>query len=116
MMLESHLKNGDFFDVENHPMSRFVSISVDPIPGAAQGTPNYMIHGLLQLKGVEKPLAFPAQIGASLKADGAEVALANFDFDRTQWNVLYGSGRFYENLGKHLVSDLVTLDLKIVAR
>ena len=65
---------------------------------------------------LEKPLSFKAQIGRLPASEGALLARANFDLDRTEWNVLYGSGKFYEKLGRHLVSDLITLDLKIVAR
>jgi hypothetical protein len=35
-------------------------------------------------------------------------------FDRTHWNVLYGSGRYFQGLGMHLVYDLVDLEIKIV--
>ena len=55
-------------------------------------------------------------IGRSPVGDGSLVARANFDLERTRWNVLYGSGKFYEGLGRRLVSDLITIDLKIVAR
>ena len=36
--------------------------------------------------------------------------------DRTRWNVLYGSGKFYECLGQHLVHDNISLSLHIVTR
>ena len=114
--LERHLQSEDFFDVKNYPQAHFTFSGADPMADAAPGLPNYTVRGRLVLKGVDKPVTFPAQIGHSPEGDGSLVARANFDFDRTQWNVLYGSGRFYENLGKHLVNDLVTLDLKIVAR
>ena len=48
-------------------------------------------------------------------ADGLLAADAHFDIDRTRWNVLYGSGKFYEKLGKHLVSDDISLALKLIA-
>jgi hypothetical protein len=48
--------------------------------------------------------------------DGRLAAEAHFDIDRTQWNVLYGSGKYYEKLGKHLVHDDVTILLKLITR
>jgi hypothetical protein len=48
--------------------------------------------------------------------DGSLTALAQIDIDRTRWNVLYGSGRFFQMLGKHLVNDAITLFVKIVAQ
>jgi polyisoprenoid-binding protein YceI/rhodanese-related sulfurtransferase len=115
-VLEGHLKSDDFFDVEKYPHSSFALDVTKEIAGAPLGSPNYTIRGRLLLKGIEKPLSFPAQVGHAPEGDGSVVARANFDLDRTDWNVLYGSGKFYERLGKHLVSNFITLDLKIVAR
>ena len=115
-LLHSHLRSEDFFDVARHPRASFQLESAEAIPSATPGEPNYVVHGQLLLKGIAHPLSFPAMIDRSPAADGSLVARANFDFDRTRWNVLYGSGKFYEKLGGHLVSDLITLDLKIVAR
>jgi len=49
-----------------------------------------------------------------LTPDGLIAADEHFDIDRTGWNLLYGSGKFYEKLGKHLVNDAVSLALKLV--
>jgi rhodanese-related sulfurtransferase len=46
----------------------------------------------------------------------ALVSEAHFDIDRTRWNVIYGSTRFFENLGMHLVFDLISFQVRIVAR
>ena len=48
---------------------------------------------------------------------GNAIALqANFDIDRTRWGVNYGSGKLYERLGMHLVNDLVTLQVHVLAQ
>ena len=114
--LHHHLASDDFFDVAKYPHAFFHLEKAEAIAGTAPSEPNHVIHGRFTLKGVEKPLSFKAQIGRLPAGEGALVARANFDLDRTEWNVLYGSGKFYEKLGRHLVSDLITLDLKIVAR
>jgi len=49
-------------------------------------------------------------------ADGALAAEAHFDLDRTRWGVIYGSGRFFEHLGMHLVYDPISVQVRIVAR
>ncbi len=115
-MLHDHLASDDFFDVARYPTASFQLEGATEIAGATPGEPNYTVRGRFTLKGVKKPLAFQAMIGRSPTGDGSLVARANFDLDRTEWNVLYGSGKFYEKLGRNLVSDLITLDLKIVAR
>lgn len=109
-----HLESDDFFDVARFPEARFVLQSMEPIPGATPGAPNYQIRGQLRLKDVLRGLDFLAVIDRA--DDGALVGRADFDIDRTLWNVRYGSGKFYEKLGMHLVCDFISLDLKIVAR
>jgi hypothetical protein len=46
--------------------------------------------------------------------DGLIAAEAHFDINRTRWKVVYGSGKIYERLGKHLVNDEVSLALSLV--
>ncbi len=59
-------------------------------------------------------MKFPATI--SKLPDGAVTAEAHFDFDRTLWKIIYGSSRYYEHLGMHLVFDPISIRLRIVAR
>ncbi len=112
-MLEAHLKSEDFFDVEKFPVAKFLLSEMKPIPGSTPGMPNYTVSGALAMKGTEYPVDFPAAIGTN---EGAVVAQAVFEIDRTKWNVFYGSGKFFERLGKHLVSDLIAIQLKLVAK
>ena len=53
---------------------------------------------------------------AAFIEDNGLVAEAHFDIDRTRWKVIYGSTRFFEHLGMHLVFDLISFQVKIVAR
>ncbi len=113
-LLIQHLRSDDFFDVARFPEARFVITAVNPIEGCTPGLENCVIHGTLQMKGVEHPLSFPTLTGAT--SEGEFVAQAHLDFDRTLWHVLYGSGKHFEKLGMHLVNDLVSIQLKLVAR
>ena len=50
------------------------------------------------------------------KADENALLLeAHFDIDKTRWNVICGSSRFFEHLGMHKVFDLISLQLNIIA-
>lgn len=40
---------------------------------------------------------------------------AHFDIDRTKWDIIYGSSRFFDHLGMHLVFDLTNIQLRMVA-
>lgn len=112
-LLISHLKSDDFFDVDHFPTGEFRLLAIRPIEGATHGSPNSEVSGDLTIKGVTREITFPAVIG--LAADDRIAAEAHFDIDRTKWKVLYGSGKFYEKLGKHLVHDNVTIGLKLDA-
>ena len=111
-VLIRHLKSDDFFDVRRFPSAEFRLLKITPLPAAQPGNPNWEVTGELTLKTVTNEIAFPAMIGQI--PDGLIAADAHFDIDRTRWKVLYGSGKFYEKLGKHLVNDQVSLALKLV--
>lgn len=111
-MLVRHLESDDFFDTARFPDAEFRIERIAPLPEAMPGTPNCEVAGLLTLRGVCQEIAFPAIIGPT--ADGRFAADAHFDLDRTRWGVLYGSGKFYQKLGMHLVHDDISFELKLV--
>jgi len=52
----------------------------------------------------------------NLEGDELQAVLeAHFDIDRTRWNVIYGSTRFFEHLGMHKVFDLLSFQIRMVA-
>jgi len=112
-VLHRHLKSEDFFDVERYPTATFELRGAAAIAGATPGTPNVEIAGSLTIKETTRPICFPAIIAP--QEDGTLKAQAALDLDRTLWNVSYGSGRLYERLGMHLVNDLISIELFIVA-
>jgi polyisoprenoid-binding protein YceI/rhodanese-related sulfurtransferase len=113
-MLVTHLKSEDFFEVVKYPVAQIVIKRSEPIADAAHGVPNYTLIADLTIKDVTRELSFPATL--AVEEDGTLKAHAHFDFDRTLWNVKYGSGKFFKQLGMHLVDDIVSLDMKIVGR
>lgn len=112
-MLIRHLQDADFFLTSLHPTALFVVDSAEAISGATEGTPNFMLKGSLTLRGVTKPLEFPAVIAT---ADGSRITgQAQIEIDRTEFGSIYGSSRFFRFLGKHVVNDHIQLHLKIQA-
>ncbi len=107
-----HMFDHDFFDVELYPEARFVITRAAPVPGAGAGSPGLAVEGMLTLKDVTAPVAFTAAHGVT--SDGKAAAQAVFSIDRTRWNVKYGSGRLFRNLGGHLVNDMIDLQIRIV--
>lgn len=111
-MLLNHLKHSDFFETARFPTAEFVIESATPIAGACDGLCNHMLSGVLTLRGISKSLEFPAVIAC----DGDRLTgQAQIEIDRTEFGSIYGSGRFFRFLGKHVVNDHIQLHLKIHA-
>ena len=91
--LEGHLKSDDFFGVENHPTATLVFTKVEP-----SGKNSYDVTGDLTIKGITKPVTFDVSIYGSK-------ATATMKIDRSEYNVRYGSGSFFENLGDKTIYD-----------
>ena len=91
--LEGHLKSDDFFGVESHPTSKLVFTDVQ-----ASGKNSYEVTGDLTIKGITKPVTFDVSIYGSK-------ATATMKVDRSEYDVKYGSGSFFENLGDKTIYD-----------
>ncbi len=113
-VLIAHLESHDFFDVELYPEARFVITSAQSVSQAPPGAPNLKVHGELTLKSASQPVEFLATAG--MTSEGKAAAQASLAIDRTLWEVLYGSGKYFRHLGGHLVNDLIELQLRIVTR
>ena len=111
-VLEDHLKSDDFFFVSHFPTCTVEITDMTPVPDAAATLPNFRVTAVMTLRGVAREIVFEANLRS---LDGGRLALmANFDFDRTTWGVLYGSARFFKYLSYHVVYDMVSVDLRIV--
>jgi polyisoprenoid-binding protein YceI len=109
--LTGHLKSDDFFSVEKFPTGTFVINSVTPL---SDGTGNnYTIGGDLTIKGITKPITFPAKVNIN---EDIVTASADFKLDRTLWDIKFRSGKFYENLGDNLIYDDFGIKLNITAK
>lgn len=83
--LDTHLKTGDFFDVEKFSTATFVSKSIDPAPAGTPGA-THNITGTLTLRGVSKDVTFPANV--SVTPEGIH-ATSEFKINRHEWGVSY---------------------------
>ena len=112
-VLIAHLMSDDFFFVKMFPKASFILVAAKAMESATLSSPNFEVEGTLELRGVKADIPFPATVNR--REDGSVSIEAHFDLDRTRWNVLYGSSRFFEHLGMHLVYDLITIELRIFA-
>jgi polyisoprenoid-binding protein YceI len=106
--LVNHLYSADFFDVENNPYSVFAITGVDEKDG------KIMVKGNLTVKNIKKNIEFPA----SVVMNGEEVILKSepFTIDRTEWDVKYNSGKFFENLKDKLINDEIEFVIEVNAK
>lgn len=109
--LIAHLKSDDFFDVENHSEACFVIQAVERLSDAP-GAANVRLTGALTLRDITKPITFEASAGVT--ENGKPAAQASFSINRTHWNIIYGSGKFFERLAGHVVNDEIGLQLRLL--
>jgi polyisoprenoid-binding protein YceI len=112
-VLEAHLQSDDFFFTKMFPKAVFTVKEAKRIEPGWLTVPNYHVGGELNLRGVSADLEFDATL--ALIDDGSIALEAHFDIDRTRWNVIYGSTRFFEHLGMHKVFDLLSFQIRIIA-
>ena len=104
--LVNHLKSDDFFSVSTFPTARLV------VTKAEKSGNNHTVTGNLTIKGITHPVTFTAAsktTGNNLELTGKIV------IDRSKYDVRFGSGSFFSNLGDNLIHDDFTLDFTLVA-
>ena len=106
--LQGHLMSPDFFNVEAHPEATFKITSVKKMKSKSA---THEITGELTVKEKTEKISFPVTVKME---KGMATAKGTLSVDRTKFDVRYGSGKFFENLGDKMISDNfdVALDLK----
>ncbi|MCC2548121.1 YceI family protein [Hymenobacter sp. BT175] len=110
--LAGHLRNDDFFSVEKHPTATFKITSLAPIKGAGANDNNVNVTGDLTIKGITKPVTFPAKVGVK---NGVAAASGTAIVDRTKYDVKYGSTLFGAAADK-AIDDNFTLSFNVIAK
>jgi polyisoprenoid-binding protein YceI len=98
--LEGHLRSDDFFSVEKHNKSKLTILSSKKIKNG------YLVDGSLTIKEITHPIQFEL-----ISEAGGFVS--NLVFDRSKYDVQYGSGSFFENLGDKLILDDIALSVNL---
>lgn len=109
--LTGHLNSPDFFNTDSFPTADFAITKVAALENNAEA--NHIVYGNLTIKGISQEISFPAMVNIT---DNALTAKANFSIDRTLWNVRYGSGKFFEDLGDKTINDEFELSLDLNAK
>lgn len=107
-MLENHLKSDDFFGVQKFPLSTLVITGSDAFD---KGTA--VVRGNLTIKGITNTVEFKASI--QKKEEGIWF-FTNIIVDRTKYNIRYGSGSFFDNLGDKTIYDEFKLKVNLLVK
>lgn len=106
--LEGHLKSDDFFGVDKFPESKLVITGSTPFD---KGTGT--VKGNLTIKGITHPVEF---MSAIQKSEEGVWFYANIIVDRSKFNVRYGSGSFFSNLGNQLIYDEFKVKVSLLVK
>lgn len=107
--LVGHLKSDDFFGVAKYPTSKLVITKA--IPQDTKG--NYKIVANLTIKETTAEVKFLANVSES---NGTVNASGKLTVDRSVYNVRYGSGTFFDNLGDKTIYDEFDMQITLVAK
>jgi polyisoprenoid-binding protein YceI len=100
--LEGHLKSADFFGTEKFGTA---SLAFKNIVAKAKNL--YTVTADLTIKGVTKPVTFDIAVNGN-------TATSNFKIDRTKYDIKYGSGSFFDNLGDKTINDDFDVNVTLV--
>jgi polyisoprenoid-binding protein YceI len=99
--LEGHLKADDFFGTEKFATANMNFKTVTP---KANGV--YNVVADLTIKGITNPVTFDLTVKNNN-------ATAKVVVDRTKYDIKYGSGSFFDNLGDKAISDNFDLNVSL---
>ena len=101
--IENHLSSDDFFGVKKYPTANLEVISAEKVKYSKN---KYRVKGILEIKNIKNDVEFEVVIDNSL----AKVELV---IDRTKYDIKYGSGSFFDNLGDKMIYDDFSLSVSL---
>ncbi|MBY0414507.1 MAG: YceI family protein [Bdellovibrionales bacterium] len=99
-----HMNSDDFFSTTKFKTAKLVTKSVKKVKDNT-----YTITGDLTIKGKTSPVTFDADATK-------ESVKAVVKFDRTKYDIKYGSGQFFQGLGDKMINDDVQLTVTLTAK
>ena len=99
--LEGHLKSDDFFGVATYPLS---TLEIKKASAFKNGTAKVKAHLTI------KETTLPIEFDVTKKGD---MMMAEIVVDRAKFDVRYGSGSFFDDLGDKMIYDDFTLNVSL---
>jgi polyisoprenoid-binding protein YceI len=109
--LIGHLKSDDFFSVDKYPTATLKITTFEKSENAKAGT--HIAKGTLTIKGITKPIAFYTTVNAS---GGKYTATAEFEVDRSLYDVRFGSNSFFDSLGDKAIKNDIQFKVSLTTK
>ncbi|CAN5550441.1 YceI family protein [soil metagenome] len=109
-MLEGHLKSDDFFNAEKYPE---ITFKINSVENVINGETNKIVKGEMTIREITRAVSFPAKV---INENNMITADIDADIDRTDYDLKYGSGKFFAGLGDNLISDKFNIKIHILAQ
>ena len=100
--LEGHLKKDEFFGTEKYPTAKLVFKTI-----AAKGNGIYTVTADLTIKAATKPVTFDLAVAEN-------TAKTKLIFDRTKFDVSFGSASLSDKLGDKAIYDDIEMNVTLV--
>lgn len=101
--LVDHLKSEDFFGTENHPEAKLVITERAPFSGNTA-----TVNANLTIKDITNPVSF------EVTKENNNTYIGEITIDRTEYDIRYRSGSFFDNLGDQLINDDFEIGVTLV--
>jgi polyisoprenoid-binding protein YceI len=103
--IEGHLKSADFFNTAQFGEATYTIIS-----GTRTNAINFDVKGKLTIKGITQDLDCKMVVAPS----GGDITMGGgFVFDRSKFDVRYGSDKFFDNLGNDMIKNEVIMTVNL---
>lgn len=103
--LVGHLRSDDFFSVEKFPEASF------KLSKSEMTDDNTLkVIGDLTIKGHTKAISFLSNVE---KGEKSLIFMGTMEVDRSLFDVRFGSGKFFDNLGDKAINDIFTLEFRL---
>ena len=99
--LDGHLKSDDFFGTEKFPTADLVFKTI-----ATKDKNNYTVTADLSIKGITNPVTFDIIVNG-------KTASTKLIVNRAKYDIKYGSGSFFDNLGDKTIYDDFELEVTL---
>lgn len=106
--LEGHLNSPDFFDTAKFPTAKYTVTSSEKGENSS-----FKLTGNMTIKGITQEVT--SDILLTLKGE-LLVGGGTLTIDRSKFDVKYGSGSFFDDLGDDLIEDEISFKIKIIAK